>query len=234
MTPKALRSFILYVVLLLAFTSLLPADVLYTQAPYGGLSNLSVLGAQFTFPSYGQLVLAMCPDPTGDGPIPCSASSGSLWVSGVSSVGWYGYSADLYAGDAVGPSDPFLNSGLMLSVVDLPFAPYQVDGDWYHPGFNYLGFRVSSNDGYHYGWADLQIDGFIPEPYSPAGHFYVTIWDYAYESCPGQSIAAGQTSGGASCSDPSDPPDPTPEPATAIPLLVGLAGLAAYKHFLSA
>lgn len=226
MTPKFLFRFSLSAILLLAFTSFLSADIIYVASPYGGIPDFSALGSQFTFPATGQLIMEKCP---GDnGPITCYASFGSISVSGSSSVGEYGYSIPLTNGTGIGPNDPFLDRGLMVSVANLPFSPYEVDGLWGDSRENYLGFKVISSDGYHYGWADLEIDGFAPDPYTPDGTFYVKIWDYAYESCPDQSIIAGQTSGGASCGDPADPPDPTPAPGTAISLLIGLAGLTMY------
>jgi hypothetical protein len=90
----------------------------------------------------------------------------------------------------------------------------EVGGAWANKS-GYLGFKFSSRGQNYFGWAKLHVTadhikgetGYIPE--------------YAYNTCPGQSITAGQTTS-APCPT---APTPTPEPSTLSLLALGAAGL---------
>lgn len=84
-----------------------------------------------------------------------------------------------------------------------------------------LGFQFGTSHNRHNGWLGIGISQ--SSLGAVAGD--VKVVDYAYEACPGDSISAGATTGGASCSTTS----PTPEPNTLALLALGAAGLAAFR-----
>jgi len=92
----------------------------------------------------------------------------------------------------------------------------RVGGPWANKA-GYLGFKFNSGAGAtsetHFGWAHLSVAANI---WNGETGF---ISEFAYDTCPGEAITAGQTSGGA-CSSPT-----IPEPPTLALLALGAAGL---------
>jgi hypothetical protein len=79
-----------------------------------------------------------------------------------------------------------------------------------------LGFQFGTSHNRYNGWLGIEIN-------QSAG--VVDVVDYAYEACKGDSISAGATSGGASCS----PASSTSEPNMLVLLALGAAGLTAFR-----
>jgi hypothetical protein len=141
----------------------------------------------------------------------------------------YGYNflaSALNAGHLIGPSLQFHASGLRDELVygftSLVLNYTGGKGNWRKVGSNVdkdLGFRFTAADGVHYGWAELDVT-------DSGAHITAQLKGVAYESCAGQSITAGATSGGASCAP---PPAPEPGPATLTLLAMGWAGLGFWR-----
>ncbi|HEX5483750.1 MAG TPA: hypothetical protein VFZ08_14090 [Terriglobia bacterium] len=223
---KALSHILVAIALVVGFASLSYADIIYASAPPDGVSSFTVDGSAFQFETQSYYQSFLCPGP--DGPQACFASSSNVYVTGGAGVSVSGMDGNLAPGEAVSQFSAFQDQGLLLSVAEDP-SGYSLSGSWrgydsYDLNPGYLGFRVQAADGYHYGWALADEEVFSapesPNPYSGPGG--AVALEYAFESCPGQAINAGATSGGATCDD---PPDPAPEPATATLLALGLAGI---------
>lgn len=217
--------FIITAVILLSIAPLSFADIIYTSAEPNGVSSFTVDGSTLQFQSQSNV---QCLAWQGHSAQECIAFAATSSVSavGVSVLGDE-IADNLPAGEAVGSGKDFNSDGELLWLEEDPGGGYGIDGSWRGPGDpndpnpGYLGFRIQASDGYHYGWVLAEVGGGLPDPSDPTAGLNAVALDYAYESCPNQAIAAGATSGGASCND---PPDPASEPATATLLVVGLAG----------
>jgi hypothetical protein len=107
----------------------------------------------------------------------------------------------------------WLNSGDLIRA-----TYYGLVGFWVNAQDKYLGLRFRINGGDYFGWARLDARGaFNPDVISG------TLKDFAYESCVGEPIAAGATTGGASC-------ESVGEPTTLGMLALGAAGLALLRR----
>lgn len=145
-----------------------------------------------------------------------------------------GVVTDPYAGDITTFSLWFDNQ-IFVKFDDTPSTA----GGWFQdplgyaetaPGQNhYVGDAFVDQGQMYYGWFEYNYD-FTDENYPPrASDVPSIVVSYAYESCPNAAITVGATSGGATCSDPLDPPDPpaspTPEPGTLILMGTGVFAL---------
>lgn len=94
--------------------------------------------------------------------------------------------------------------------------------DFIDTGNDILGVAFSQPDGTHYGWINFQWQPLF-DPFNRNDEYglSVDIGGYAYESCPDQPIAAGVTSGGASCT-------PTPESSSLMLFTLGLVACLAF------
>jgi hypothetical protein len=112
--------------------------------------------------------------------------------------GWH--AAALDAGSVIGSGQQFYGSVSQMEHIKIGYfwhyvypygycyyADVQV-GNWFDVT-GYLGLQFQINGETHYGWAAVSVQF---QPYFP---FSATITGYAYETIPGQSIVAGQTSG---------------------------------------
>lgn len=82
------------------------------------------------------------------------------------------------------------------------------EGDWVNVKNRYLGLRIIVDDKVHYGWARLsvQVDG---------TSITAVVTGYAYETQPGRTIRAGQTSGTAGdMGETEEPQSPEPDPGS--------------------
>lgn len=93
-----------------------------------------------------------------------------------------------------------------------------VSGEWANRN-GYLGFEFFNSKGSksYFGWAHLSV-------HATAENISGKLLSFAYDTCAGQTIEAGQTTGGA-CSEPVS----TPEPGTLSLLALGAVGLLALR-----
>lgn len=116
--------------------------------------------------------------------------------------------AALSFGSLIGTGDNFGSGGKLVAY---DTVNSDVDGDWSATGAsNYLGFYFTGPDGIQYGWADISTT-------ATATTSSFEILSYAYETNPGMSISAGQTS-------------ELPEPSSLVMLALGGAGLIALRR----
>jgi len=104
-------------------------------------------------------------------------------------------------GPPIGSGKPFALSGTVAEYYD----GVQKYGPW-NGKEGYLGFKFPSNGKNDFGWAKMSC--------SPYGTCHIT--EFAYDTVPGQTIEAGQTSA-------------IPEPGTLSLLALGAAGLAVLR-----
>ena len=155
---------------------------------------------------------------------------------GANAIGFLGagpFPSRLAASATIGGAGNFLNIGILArrffsfttsftSISSFPITNSLAVGvgDWQvnrvAAGRGYLGLKfLIGGLTTHYGWAEITVNS----------DFSITLHSFAYESCADQSIDAGQTTGGASCSDTS-----VPEPHSAALLAMGAAGVLAYRR----
>jgi hypothetical protein len=130
-----------------------------------------------------------------------SIDSGSLSIAsaapgpnGVEGTG--GYASALSSGSAVGQGTPFIAPAAMESVERGQkyvspgrCAPYaKQSGNWLNKTA-YLGMSFEIQGKTHYGWAQVSVVCI-----DQCGWLTATLTGYAYETIPGKSIKAGQTS----------------------------------------
>lgn len=109
------------------------------------------------------------------------------------SIGRYNrqFAAALKQGARIGPGKHFIHGGVngetMVAtwVTDLGQGP---TGQWLNVTNRYLGLKFEIHGKTHYGWARLTVK--LPGNYL----INATLTGYAYETIPGKSILAGQTS----------------------------------------
>jgi hypothetical protein len=115
----------------------------------------------------------------------------------------------LNEGAVIGPGAKFGSVGILA----LGFKEYGTPGTLWGPWVNvtdkFLGLQLTINGQTDYGWAELSVttNGFVP---------FLYVDEYAYNSVPGQAIAAGAGA-------------VTPEPGTLGLLALGAAGLALWR-----
>jgi hypothetical protein len=120
-------------------------------------------------------------------------------------AGNYFYPAKLAAGAAIGPGQGFLTAP--VGVLQTLAATVRSYGAWrpLPSGTAFLGLRFGDGTNFNYGWAEIAIDS--------SGNMNLTR--FAYNTALNQQILAGQT--------------PVPEPSSAVLLVLGAAGMAAYR-----
>lgn len=104
------------------------------------------------------------------------------------------WAAALSQGAQIGPGQQFWeSSGLTMTSFSLhcPFESFE--GPWLDVVNHYLGLSFQVNGQTHYGWARLSV--LLHCGRGGGCAFVVTLTGYAYETIPGKSINAGQTSG---------------------------------------
>ena len=85
----------------------------------------------------------------------------------------------------------------------------------------FVGVKLGNSD---YGWIRLLISG-IQGEFTGTVPNQIKVIDWAYESCTGQSINAGQTRDGATCGS-----TDVPEPSTLALLAMGALGISAFRR----
>jgi len=98
----------------------------------------------------------------------------------------------------------------MAGVVDVQVGSYTINvyvySNWPNVRDRYVGLRFQINGEFHYGWARLSTNSYkVVRDTSPRecciGEVRVNLTGYAYETNPGQSIAAGDTGGAGTSSE---------------------------------
>lgn len=119
----------------------------------------------------------------------------------------------LAKGAVIGPGGAFIANSAMQWVSsytsDVRRLFFSYGGLWRFES-GYLGFEFTGSDGLEFGWANLTVDD-----YYPGGELVMS--EFAYDTVPGQSIQAGQTTS-------------TPEPGTLGLLALGSLGLAFWRR----
>jgi hypothetical protein len=120
-------------------------------------------------------------------------------------AGNYFYPTKLAAGAAIGPGQGFLTAP--VGVLQTLAATVRSYGNWrpLPSGTAFLGLRFGDGVNFNYGWAEIAIDA--------GGNMNLTR--FAYDTVQNEQILAGQT--------------PVPEPSSAVLLVMGAAGMAAYR-----
>jgi hypothetical protein len=114
------------------------------------------------------------------------------------------YPSRMAAGDHIGNPGPWLvAAGVNFQTLGYQNFPY---GNWPSPSTGFLGLRFGDGTNFNYGWAEVSLDS----------NSNVTLSRFAYNTVVNQEILAGQTSS-------------VPEPSSAALLVLGAAGLAAYR-----
>jgi VPDSG-CTERM motif len=130
----------------------------------------------------------------------------------------YNYALKLNAGDTIGGSRTFTNSGRLNYSGMGPGI-----GDWNPGDKGFVGLSLAmsgANTGPFYGWAEISLNNFDG---SGAGEF--TLFRYAYDDVAGEAIAAGDIGNGNGGGG-SGVPD---SGSTALLLILGAGGLAALR-----
>jgi len=97
--------------------------------------------------------------------------------------------APVAAGQNIGSGDAFSVHALYVDLFSFKRSfTTRTSGSWGNIEFAYVGLKFLINGQWHYGWARVKF------PY-PGDVSYPSIYGYAYESTPNQSIVAGQISG---------------------------------------
>lgn len=96
---------------------------------------------------------------------------------------FYNYGSALDYGALIGPDGPWLNYPSLSNSAVLGSNYYGVTyGQFPGLGERYLGFQFTVLGNIHYGWMRLEAD---------VDPCYIKLYDFAYESNPGQPIEAG-------------------------------------------
>ncbi len=173
------------------------AEVVYTQTnisiPVGSNYNLDIAHdgvTNFTFTS--KFLQAYCQG--GDQYIwslTVTPASGNAVVSGGGQMS--SYAAALQAGVTVNSTEAFYSSTAMMAELYWGCRIGML-GEWLNLPDRYLGVQFQGSDhAIHYGWVKLSTVAYVDEN----GHLQTStiVSGFAYETIPGQAIAAGQTSG---------------------------------------
>jgi hypothetical protein len=135
-----------------------------------------------------------------------AAGSGAGALQGSDSRG-------LVKGAKIGPGGLFQSAVLLASCRNAGSSfkfCFRTEFGWNKSG--YLGFKFLSNGRTQFGWAHVAL----PRTGPPTSFFAPSISKWAYDTVPGQTIEAGQTSA-------------IPEPSTLSLLALGAAGLAVLR-----
>jgi hypothetical protein len=92
------------------------------------------------------------------------------------------------AGVTIGPKEKFAEGDAYLRFQSFHPGGSRNSGTWQNVEYAYVGLKFLINGEVHYGWARVKF------PY-PGSVKDASIYGYAYESTPNQSIVTGQTSG---------------------------------------
>ena len=140
----------------------------------------------------------------------CASYRGSFVTNG---RGWpAGPVAPLAKGALIGPGRAFTYyAELAVGIFAVSFG-HKTYGPWANKS-GYLGFKFVSNSKTDFGWAHLKVN--VRQSVLPI--MSGSISEFAYDTVPGQTIRAGQTSA-------------IPEPGTLSLLALGAAGLAVLRR----
>jgi hypothetical protein len=145
--------------------------------------------------------------------------------AGIGQSKWPLHLYALKAGAPVSAAQPF--GGFYLNARNRTVSSIGIcSGSWVNIANRYLGLKFAVNGQFHFGWARLSVSCSIKSP------TVAVLTGYAYETVPGKSIRAGQTSGDlpGSGADPANPDDSPPlltQPEVIEPGSLGVLALGA-------
>jgi hypothetical protein len=112
-------------------------------------------------------------------------------------------------GDLITTANATGAGGELDGVDTTNFPSMAYSGNWPNGGDAYLGFEFTTSGQFYNGWAQI-----IASTGIPPGTESATLVDYAYDTTPGESIAAGEV----------------PEPSSLVLFALGAAGIVALQR----